>query len=143
MEEIGNILPAIFRTQLRRDSAPLLEILIPLWPRIAGKGIAEHSQPVAFAAGVLTLGTSCPSWAGQLRRMTEEIRAGVNSFLGCPVVKKVRVQLGTKLIPTEATMVHDHFLVAKTAGAGVNARSRQVPAQSKARTSAGNTGRGH
>ena len=142
MEEIGNILPALFRTHLRRDSAPLLEILVPLWPRIAGRGIAEHSQPVAFVAGILTLRTSCTPWAGQLRRMTEEIRAEVNSFLGCPVVKKVRVQLGTKLVPTEATLVHDHFLAAKTAEAGANAHTRRTPARSKAKISAGHAGRG-
>jgi hypothetical protein len=142
VEEVGKLLPAIFRAQLRRDSTPLAKILAPLWPRIAGKEIAEHSRPASFVAGTLILGTSCPAWAGQLRRMTEEIRAGVNSFLGCPVVKKVRVQLGTKLVPTEATTVHDHFVVAKTAAAGVNGRTARTPARSRAKFSGGREGRG-
>jgi len=140
VEEIGKFFPAIFKAQLRRDSTPLAEILAPLWPRIAGKEIAEHSRPASFVAGTLTLATSCPVWAGQLRRMTEEIRAGVNSFLGYPVVKKVRVQLGTKLVPREATMVHDHFVVAKTAEAGVNGHTRRARPIDK--SSGGHEGRG-
>ncbi len=91
MEEIGKFLPSIFKRQVRRVDPRLVEILKPLWPRVAGKAIATHSQPVAFGAGTLTLAVSCPSWAAQLRRMAEEIRAKINSFLGGPGVKKLRV----------------------------------------------------
>jgi hypothetical protein len=48
---------------------------------------------VAFTAGTLTVATSVPPWAVQLRSMSEEIRAAVNDFLGGPVVKKLRVEL--------------------------------------------------
>jgi hypothetical protein len=92
LEEIGKILPAIFKAQVRRADPALIEILAPLWPRVVGKGIAQHARPVAFAAGTLTLATACSTWAAQLRQMAEEIRAQINSFLGTPVVKKLRVQ---------------------------------------------------
>ena len=92
VEEIGKILPAIFRAQVRRTDPALIEILAPLWPRVVGKGIAQHTRPVAFAAGTLTLATACRTWAAQLRQMTEEVKAQINSFLGSPVVKKLRVQ---------------------------------------------------
>jgi hypothetical protein len=92
LDEIGKILPAAFKAQVRRADAALVEILAPLWPRVVGRGIAQQARPVAFAAGTLTLATACPTWAAQLRQMAEEIRAQINGFLGSPVVKKLRVQ---------------------------------------------------
>ena len=55
--------------------------------------------PVAFAAGTLTLATPCSSWAAQLRAMREEIRAEVNSFLGAPIVKTLRIQVAPTSSP--------------------------------------------
>ena len=86
-------MPAIFKSHMRRANPPLVEVLAPLWPRVAGKSIAARSLPVAFEAGTLTLATRSPSWAAQLRRLAEEIRAAVNSFLGGPLVKNVRIRL--------------------------------------------------
>ena len=92
MEEVGKLIPFVFRKQVRRTEPFLLEILVPLWPRIVGRVMARHSQPAAFEAGILTLTTDCATWSSQLRQMTEEIRAEVNSFLGQPVVKKLRIK---------------------------------------------------
>jgi hypothetical protein len=93
VQEIGKVLPAIFKGPMRRANPPLLEVLAPLWPRVAGKSIAARSLPVAFQAGTLTVATRSPSWAAQLRCLAEEIRAAVNSFLGGPLVKNVRIRL--------------------------------------------------
>jgi hypothetical protein len=92
LEEIGKILPAIFKAEVRRADPALVEILVPLWPRVVGKGIAQQTRPVTFAAGTLTLATACPTWAAQLRHLAEEIRAQINNYLGSPIVKKLRVQ---------------------------------------------------
>ena len=121
MEEVGKLLPALFRTQLRRDSAPLAEIIAPLWPRIAGKEIASQSRPTAFVAGTLTLSTACPSWAIQLRRMAEEIRATINCVFGCPVVKRVRVQLSHG---NPDSMSHEEHLITEVATASAAAARR-------------------
>ena len=91
MEKIGKILPSILKGQVRRPQPPLIEILAPLWPCVAGKAMAEHCRPVAFNEGTLTLATECPTWRSQLQQMAEEIRAEVNSYLGRPIVKKLRV----------------------------------------------------
>ncbi len=99
MEEVGEILPAVFRRGVRLGGVTLVEILAPLWPRVTGKPIAQHSRPVAFEGGTLTLVTSCPSWAGQLRQMAEEIRAQINRFLGAPVVRKLLVERHESLEP--------------------------------------------
>ena len=60
---------------------------------MAGKGIAENSRPIAFLAGKLTLETPCPSWGAQLRQMSPELRAEINNFRGCSVVKNIEVRV--------------------------------------------------
>jgi hypothetical protein len=92
VDEIGKILPTLFRKQIRRAEPHLLDIVVPLWPRITGKTMAQHSQPAFFASGVLTLATDCATWGTQLRHMSEEIRARINGFLGQPIVKKLRIK---------------------------------------------------
>ena len=109
MEEIGKILPCIFKKHAQRADPQLVEILTPLWPRVAGKAIADHSKPLAFGTGTLTLGTPCPSWAAQLRQMAEEIRAQINSYLGGPVVKKLRVKYVPELAQTKPEVTRQEF----------------------------------
>ena len=92
VDEIGKLLPSSLRKQIRRTDPHLLQILLPLWPRIAGKTMAQHSQPALFASGVLTVAADCPTWGAQLRQMTEEIRAEINGFLGQPIVRKLRIK---------------------------------------------------
>ncbi len=99
MDEIGKILPSVFKAQVRRADPPLVEILTPLWPRVVGKAMAQHTRPAAFWAGTLTLATSCGSWAAQLRQLADEIRAQINTFLGGPIVKKLRVEYVLKAEP--------------------------------------------
>ena len=103
VEEIGKLLPAIFKRQVRRNDPKVVEILSPLWTRVVGKGIASQSRPTAFEAGTLTLVTSCPTWAAQLRQMSEEVRAQVNNYLGGAIVKKLRVRIMLKADPVEAS----------------------------------------
>ena len=91
MEEIGKILPKALKPQLSRFDPPVVEVLAPLWTHVAGKALAKQCRPVAFSGGTLTLATDDAEWAGPLHQMTEEIRAHVNSFLGRPVVKDLRI----------------------------------------------------
>jgi hypothetical protein len=102
MEEVGKILPAVFKAQIRRADPPLVEFLTPLWPRVVGRAIAECTRPIAFAGGSLTLGCSCPSWTAQLRAMREDIRAAINNFLGSATVKKLSVRHVANLAPLES-----------------------------------------
>ncbi len=92
MEDIGKLLPAAFIRETRRAGPFLVEILTALWPRVAGKPLALQCRPAAFDAGTLTLVTECSSWAAELPRVAEAIRAEINCFLGEPVVKKLRVR---------------------------------------------------
>jgi hypothetical protein len=91
MEEIGKILPRVLQPQLSRLEPPVVEVLAPLWTRVAGKALAKECRPVAFSAGTLTLAAYDADWAEPLQQMAEEIRTQVNHFLGQPVVKHLRI----------------------------------------------------
>jgi len=96
MEEIGKILPKVLKAQFSRLEPPVVEVLSPLWTRVAGQALANECQPVAFSMGTLTLATQDPDWAEPLQQMAEEIRTHVNNFLGKPVVKRLRIVGGCK-----------------------------------------------
>jgi Dna[CI] antecedent, DciA len=140
MEEVGKLLPRIFKRQMGRKDPRLVEILGPLWLRVAGSRIAENSRPVAFVAGTLTLETSCLSWAAQLRQMREEIRAEINNFLRCSVVKKIEVRVALDSGLPKPEMSRIKFPVSdpkETNGAGATTRidieSAQIAGRSKAK----------
>ena len=148
MEEVGKLLPRIFKRQMGRNDPRLIEILGPLWLRVAGKGIAENSNPIAFVAGTLTLETPCLSWAAQLRQMRDEIRAEVNIFLGCSVVKKIEVRVAMDPERTKPAMSQIKFAVAdvrKADGAGaalkMDSKTAQIPGRPKAKIRARGEGR--
>jgi len=92
MEELGKILPAIWKRHAQRANPHLADILASLWPQVVGKPLAQHCRPIGLEGGRLTIGTAEADWAVQLRLMSEEIRAEINSFLGSPAVKKLFVK---------------------------------------------------
>jgi len=98
MEEIGKILPKVLKPQFARLEPPVVEVLAPLWSRVAGKVLAVECRPVAFSAGTLTLATSDPEWVEPLQRMADEIRTQVNNFLGRSVVKGLRIECARRLV---------------------------------------------
>jgi hypothetical protein len=97
MEEVGKILPKVLQPQFSRLEPPVVEVLAPLWIRVAGQALAKECRPVAFSSGTLTLETKDPDWAEPLQQMAEHIRAHVNNFLGKPVVKHLRIVSARKL----------------------------------------------
>jgi hypothetical protein len=101
MDEVGKILPAVFRRQAERMEPPVAQILAPLWPRVAGKAMARQCRPVAFCHGTLTLVTEDESWSLQLQQMAEQICAEINAFLGGPIVKRLCVRQVLSLGPAE------------------------------------------
>jgi hypothetical protein len=148
VEEVGKLLPAIFKKQMRREDARVVEILGPCWFRVAGRGIAEHSRPTAFVTGTLTLETPCPAWAAQLWQMAEEIRAKINCFLGCPVVKKLEVRLALNLDRSKREGLRSGYPVGETTkhngiGGALKITPKTLPglARSKAKTTESSEGR--
>ena len=119
MDQVGNLLPSIFKRQVQRVDPRLVEILAPLWPKVAGPAIAQQSQPDAFAAGTLTLAAADPSWARALAAMSEELRDKVNAYLGRPVVRALRIRKVQKLSLPLPSRVADRRLSATIESAPV------------------------
>lgn len=92
MDEVGKILPTLFKAHARHGESPVAEILAPLWPRVVGKAMARQCRPVTFIHGTLTVVAESESWSLQLQQMEEEVRAEINAFLGGPVVKRLLVR---------------------------------------------------
>lgn len=103
MEAIGQSLPALLKRHAQKAKPELAQILAPWWGRVAGKVVAEHSRPVAFWLGTLTIATPCSTWATQLRLLGEEIIEAVNKFLGAPVVRQLRIRLVRDLPGVESS----------------------------------------
>jgi hypothetical protein len=91
MEDVSSILPRALKKQLLCRKPRVLEVLGPVWPRVVGKLIAQHSRLAAFNEGTLRVAAFSPPWAAQLSQMAEQIRDEVNRFCGAPVVRKLRV----------------------------------------------------
>ncbi|PYV22085.1 MAG: hypothetical protein DMG24_17830 [Acidobacteria bacterium] len=82
VQEIGKALPSVFKGHMQGANPPLVEVLAPLWPCVAGKSVAARSRPIAFDAGTLTLSAESPSWATQLGSMAKSgPRSTVSSAL--------------------------------------------------------------
>ena len=127
MDEIGKMLPQFLKRHVRGERAPVLEVLAPLWPRVAGKAMASQARPVAFAGGTLTLGTGNPSWAVELRALQEQIRSAVNGALGQPLVKQLRVRLDPAIGESAKPETAPRSPVSVEASGGVPAEANLDP----------------
>jgi hypothetical protein len=105
MEAISKILPLIFMGQVRRSNPHVVEILAPLWPLVAGKPMARHCRPVAFEDGMLTLECDCMAWSAEMRKMSDDILAQINQYLGVRAVRKLKIRFVSK--PMTATPLPD------------------------------------
>lgn len=137
MHELGKLIPRFLNKHVRGDHAPVLEVLAPLWPRVAGKAMAEQSRPIAFGNGTLTLAASSAPWATELRGLHDEIRTAINRTLGRPLVKRVRVRLA----PMPSSDAGRE--VTRACGAGAETSPAKLPLQmlalpAPAKTASGN-----
>ena len=89
MDRIGNVVPGILNSQIKKSGTPLPAVLEGVWPLVVGGPVADRTRPVAFRKGTLTLEVNCPTWNLQLYQMVEEIRTAVNSFLGRQTVERI------------------------------------------------------
>lgn len=61
------------------------------WPQVVGANVAEHSEPITFDDGVLTVRASSTAWATQLRLMASSILGRLAAEVGEGVVVELRV----------------------------------------------------
>ncbi len=88
MQRAGESLWAVLRRLPRPKNTA--EWLAAVWPVVVGQRLAAHTRPLAFAEGVLEVGVGESEWQAQLEGMTGELRAQVNTWWGCALVREVR-----------------------------------------------------
>lgn len=62
------------------------------WPAIVGPTVAEHSKPVTFEDGVLTVRADSTAWATQLRLLSSSLMGRLEAEVGADVVLELRIQ---------------------------------------------------
>lgn len=63
------------------------------WADIVGAQVAARCEPASLGRGVLKVWAANPAWANELRYLAPEVIRRVNSSLGGPVVKELKVAL--------------------------------------------------
>ena len=61
------------------------------WVDIVGPAMAGHAEPSSFRDGVLRVRTDSPTWATEIRYLSENIRTAANAWLGKEAVREVSV----------------------------------------------------
>jgi hypothetical protein len=92
MEEVGEILAALFRRRLRKEGSGVVETLACFWPRVVGAALARNCRPAAFAHGTLTVVVDDESWAAPLNSLAAAALTRINGFLGAAIVRDLRVR---------------------------------------------------
>lgn len=90
-ESLGSILSRE-RVPGPRKKKQRLDLLKVNWEHIAGKRLAEHSEPTRIARGTLTIAADGPAWAAEVSIATRQILARTREIAGDDVVGKLRVR---------------------------------------------------
>jgi len=77
---------------LRRVARPErpLDLLVAVWPLMVGQRLAAQTRPAAWDKGTLEVAVGEREWQTQLERMAEPVRAQINRWWGCELVREVR-----------------------------------------------------
>ena len=63
------------------------------WAQIVGEQVAARCEPASLGRGVLKVWAATPTWANELKYLAPEVIRRVNTSLGGPVVKELKVAL--------------------------------------------------
>ncbi len=72
------------------------------WPEFVGASLAKECEPVGYVRGVLYLWVSNSSTMHNLVFIKDQIQAEINKKLHRNFVKKIRLTLDRKEVPTDA-----------------------------------------
>jgi hypothetical protein len=83
---------------LRRAAEPEqpLDLLVAVWPIVAGTRLAEQTRPISWEKGWLKVSVWDPEWQQQLERMPNTLRDRINKWWGARVVENLAFVRGKK-----------------------------------------------
>lgn len=85
MESAGAGLEKIVADSLRRmpaGQAPLLA-----WPLVCGSAVAERTQALRFADGILSVQVADAGWKRELQALTPRYLAMINQYVTVPITR--------------------------------------------------------
>lgn len=89
-QPVGQLMNSIARKPVWKIHISLGTV-IAQWSEIAGKSVAEHSNPESLEEGRLTVKTDSTAWAKQLQLLLPQIEKSIDEVLGTGVVIQVIV----------------------------------------------------
>lgn len=119
LEQAGTRLERVLAGSMRR--APLNECPILAWPLVCGSAVAERTQAVGFAAGILRVEVADTGWKRELQALAPRYVAMINRYAGQTVS---RIEFD---VATHSGVTHDVVPKgggARNAGEGARATSR-------------------
>lgn len=111
MDKAGDFLGTVVRRFDRPEAT--LAWLSGVWPAIAGKALAAHTQPTRCEGGMLQVATDAKAWQQQIEGMKRELRDRVNRAWGGNLVRDVEfvtAKPGPKHSSHEADNAHTPFI---------------------------------
>lgn len=85
---VGDVLNSVIKERGWKRRIGLSTVL-RRWPDLVGEANAEHSKPVNFADGVLTVDCDSTAWASAMRYTASQLVARLNARLGEQTVLRV------------------------------------------------------
>jgi predicted nucleic acid-binding Zn ribbon protein len=111
MDHAGDVLGNLVRRFDRPEAT--LAWLLGVWPAIAGKTLAAHTQPSRCENGTLKITADGRAWRQQIESMKRQLRESVNRAWGGNLVREVELveaKPGPKYISREADNAHTPFV---------------------------------
>lgn len=87
---IGEAIEAYLQEYNLKEKSQM-EKLISDWPRIMGKPIAENTERIWYAEGIIHLKISHPMWKQELTMARTNIKQMLNKELGQELISEVRI----------------------------------------------------
>jgi len=85
MEQVGSTLEKIVARSLRQ--APPAEAPLMAWPVVCGSSVAERTQALSFADGILSVAVADPGWKRELQALAPRYLAAINRYTGQAVLR--------------------------------------------------------
>jgi predicted nucleic acid-binding Zn ribbon protein len=111
MDKAGDFLGNVVRRFDRPEAT--LAWLSGVWPAIAGKALAAHTQPTRCESGMLEVAADAKAWQQEIESMKRELRDRVNRAWGGNLVRDVEfvaAKPGPKYVSHEADNAHTPFV---------------------------------
>jgi predicted nucleic acid-binding Zn ribbon protein len=90
LEPIADVFAQFVQDQGWGEQLGVRQLLLT-WPQLVGVLNAQHSKPVGFHEGVLTVEAESTTWATSLRQIAPQLVAALNEKLGQQSVTRVVV----------------------------------------------------